>query len=318
MAALEKIRELCRVLAFYADRLHLMRDTEGSENGSAYGANYLSDHLETAPYGGIAPWYKVIEPIYAELDGHMQGADQALCDRVFADREILAAQPKLHRIRACYEFDKEVDQARAILEGGAVGTTLAHIVEQQLFWTLVPAVADALAGCKAIAVFGSGPLPLTALAMVSALGSEVTCIERDPTAFGLGSQLIELSPWSDRIRSMAASVDALTDLDRFDAIVGTVLLGVSMQDDHHQPKGGLITHILDRMRPGAPLILRDPFALGRLFYPPADLVPGDALNLARFDPESGPGLTYRSSFLILRRPRPEHRHADPSPLRLHP
>ncbi|MDJ0949994.1 MAG: nicotianamine synthase family protein [Alphaproteobacteria bacterium] len=318
MGALENIRELCGVLAFYADRLHLMRNPDGSAEASAYGANYLSDHLETAPYGGISPWYRVVEPIYAELDGHMQRADQALCDQVFADRAILAAEPKLHRIRACYEFDKEIEQARALLQGGDVGRTLAQMVEQQLFWTLVPAVADALAGCKSIAVFGSGPLPITALTMASALDSDLTCIEREATAFALGSKLIEQSRWADQIRNVAKSVDEVTDLGRYDAVVGTVLLGVSMKDNQHQPKDALIAHVLERMRPGAPLILRDPFDLGRLFYPPANLAASDALELARFDPESGPGLTYRSSFLILRKPSPEHAYTAPSTVRLHP
>ena len=71
MTEAEKILQLCGVLSFYADRLDLMRKSGGSAGRPAYGANYLSDRLEDDPYGEIRPWYKVIEPIYVELDGLM-------------------------------------------------------------------------------------------------------------------------------------------------------------------------------------------------------------------------------------------------------
>lgn len=317
MGALSEIRQLCQVLSFYSDRLGLMRDPERSAQPSAYGANYLSDGPDQEPYREIAPWYKVVEPLYAELDGLMQSADRSLHSLVFADRGILAVEPKLHRIRACYEFDKEIDEAQALLTGGDVGTKLTHMIEHQSFWTLPPAVIEALAGCKIVAVLGSGPLPLTALTIASALDSHVTCIEREPAAFEIGSRLIELSNCSKNIRSVAANVEELGDLGDYDAIAATVLLGVSLQDHHGEPKAALVEHILQRMRPGAPLILRDPFGLGRLFYPAANLVPADAIDLTRIDPESGPGLTYRSSFIIFRRSCSEQHHAGPSAIRLH-
>ena len=302
------IRDLCGVLSFYADRLDQLRAHAG--NGpSIDGATYLADQ---GGYGTVNPWYRVIDPIYAELDAHVRRADQGLCEEVFADPQILAGEAKLHQIRACYEFDKEFDQARAILNSDSPGAALADLVADQAYWALSPAVRETLADASSIAVVGSGPLPLTALAIAATVGARVTCIERDHDACILGRQMIETSAHADLIETLEAGVDQVETLKHHDAVICAVLLGVSMDNDRAMPKADIIEQIVARARPDALTVLRDPFGLGRLFYPSADLGSSPRLDVERLDPETGPDLPYRSSFLLIRRAQAAEDHARPS------
>jgi len=308
------IRGLCGALAFYADRLDLLRAKTSNGQLHIDGATYLADE---GGYGAISPWYRVIDPIYAELDAHVRRADRALCEAVFADPDILAIEAKLHRIRACYEFDKEFDQARAILESDDPGTTLAELVAEQAYWALAPGTRETLSEAGSIAVVGSGPLPLTALAIAASIGSPVTCIERDHAASALGRKMIEASGHGDLIDTVEAGVDDVEDLSRHGAVICAVLLGVSMSGKPSVPKAGIIERIVARSGPGTLTVLRDPFGLGRLFYPPADLDSEPALEIERHDPETGPDLPYRSSFLLIRRALAAEDHARSSAASIH-
>lgn len=316
--AVDDIRRLSGVLAFYADRLDRLRAPRGSAAAIDARSQYLFEDIAEVPYTDISPWYKVVEPIYGELDGHLRAADRTLCDRVFADPEIRSAEPKLHRLRAAYEYDKEADQARALLADRAAGAKLARLADRQSYWTLPPTVGRALAGCRNIAVLGAGPLPLTALAIASAINGRVACVEIDPVGSRLGARVIALSPHAHRIRCIAAGAEDLTDLDNFDAVVATVLLGVSLDGERHGSKAAIVGRILERLPAGAPLILRDPYGLGRLLYPTADLAPAGAFDLTRIDPARDPQQRYRSSFIILHSPGPKHGYAQSGTVRIHP
>lgn len=299
---LAAVRELCGVLAFYGGRLDRLRHHVDPGDSAVNGSTYL---VPGAAYGDVSPWYRVIEPVFAELDGYVRGAGAAFCESVFADGRIRTAAPLLHQLRACYEFDTEYDQARALLMDRDPGAALAALLEEQAHWTRAPRVAEALAGCKRLAVLGSGPLPLTALAFAAALSddngaAEVTCIERDPEAIGIARKLIAVSARADAIETVEASVDHDTDLTGFDALIGTVLLGVSLEDDGHAAKAELIRSLMDRASPDAVLVLRDPYRMGRLFYPPAGLEGAAGLEVTRHDPETGPDIPYSSSYLVVR------------------
>lgn len=300
---LAAVRELCGVLAFYGGRLEPLRHPDDLADVSVNGSTYL---VPGAAYGDISPWYRVIEPVFAELDGFVRGASADFCDAVFEDPVIQAAAPKLHQLRACYEFDTEYEEARALLMERDPARALADMLEQQAHWTRAPKVAEALAGRKRLAVLGSGPLPLTALAFADALSdekgrAEVTCIERDPEAIGIARKLVAVSAQADAVRTVEASVDQETDLSGFDAIIGTVLLGVSLEDDRHAAKAGIIRGLMDRADPGAVLVLRDPYRMGRLFYPAAGLDEIPGLAVTRHDPETGPDTPYSSSYLVVRK-----------------
>ncbi len=307
--ALDDIRRICGVLAFYADRLDCLREPSGSAAAIDADTQYLFEDRAEVPYSEISPWYRLVEPLYSELDTHLRAADHALCQQVFADSEIRSAEPKLHRIRAAYEYDKETDVARALVADRAAGTRLARMVDQQSYWTLTPDVICALSGCRNVAVMGSGPLPLTALAIASAIDGRVTCVEIETVGSQLGSQVVEFSRHADRVRSVAADAWDGVEYDDFDAVVATVLLGVSIRDERHQSKAAIAGRILESIPAGAPLIMRDPFDLGRLVYPPANLDLDRTTDFTRMDPERDPQQPWRLSFLILRQSAWKHDHA---------
>jgi nicotianamine synthase-like protein len=297
-AALADITELCGALTFYANRLDGLRRAKTANSGKVNGSTYLVD---TATADTISPWYRVVEPIYAELDHYVRGVKGDLCDSVFRDTRMRDIETRLHRLRACYELDKEIDEATAILEGKEPGAALARMTEQQAYWTLTPAVRDVLADCRNVAVIGSGPLPLTALAVAAELGCQVTCIERDPLAFDLGTRLIAMTEYRDLVETVCMDVDEMAVMSDFDAVLGSVLLGVSIDDVNHAAKDEVVLRMMDRADADTPLVLRDPYGLGRLFYPPMDVSRTPSLDVARLDPETGPDLPYRSSFLIIRK-----------------
>ncbi|MGI9413545.1 MAG: nicotianamine synthase family protein [Hyphomicrobiales bacterium] len=303
------IRELCGALVFYANRLGRLRRRVEPVRADVTGATYLSADCE---YATTSPWYRVIEPIYAELDTFVRRGDAAQCAEVFADSWILANEPKLHRMRACYEFDKEFDEARAILDGDDPAATLSLMVSEQAYWAMAPAVRDVLMGMRHVAVAGSGPLPLTALAIAAGTGARVTCIERDGAACRLARRLIEISGHAGMVDAVETAIADTGLLTTCDAVVGAVLLGVSHDAAPTMPKREIIDQVLSRAKPGALLVMRDPYRLGRLFYPPADVAASPGLEVERIDPETGPDQPYMSSFLFVRRTEPVEAHARSS------
>ena len=69
----ERIIEITNVIAFYAKRLTLMRGRDVTKE--ALNRTYLSSGSSKAAYQTVSPWYQILEPIYAELEGLMQQAD---------------------------------------------------------------------------------------------------------------------------------------------------------------------------------------------------------------------------------------------------
>lgn len=262
---------------------------------------YLSADEADMAYRSIVPWYKLIEPLYAELEALMQQADNAESAYVLAQEEINMLLARSYQIRAAYEFDKEMEEAKALLGADHPAQSLVKMVEHQSYWTLSDAVIKALQGARHVAVIGSGPLPLTALSIAAKTDCNVTCYERDVEAFDLGNQIVALSPDAGRITCLNENADGGPAFQEFDAVFTAVLLGVSLNDIDHRPKSETIGGLFDAMRPATPVILRDPYRLGALFYPPADIEHEEDMDVQRFDPQSGPGIPYRSSFLILRK-----------------
>lgn len=294
------IRDLTRVLAFYSRRLELLRplaDNEIADEPLTRG--YLSGDSAEMAYRSIAPWYSLVEPLYAEIEASMQKASFEEKTAVLSDPEILELLPANHRIRAAYELDKEVQEAEHMLDETDPQKALSDIIEHQSYWILTEPVLEALSGAKRVAVIGSGPLPLTAIAVAERTNAEVTCYERDTVAYDLGDKIIELSKARDKITSLCESAVPGPDMAGFDAILCAVLLGVSVEDEHHHTKKELLTGFAQAMGSNGKVILRDPYQLGALFYPKAGIEEELSLQSRRFDPDMKPGDPYRSSFLIL-------------------
>lgn len=294
-----RIVEICGQLAAEADRL-----LKGP--GAA-----------ATPQDGASSLFAAIDPLYRELEALMQGAGPALVREILAAPGLQAAEPGLHRLRATYEFDKERLRALEILDSEDPAARLAAFYAQEAHWALGPELRGALADCGQVIVAGSGALPLTALAIATELGTGVTVLDRDPEAFALGMRLIEIAGHGKTIAGIEADILEIERLERYDAIVGAVLLGVPLQDTPPGAKARLLGQVVARMRPGAKLILREPHALGRLLYPPAGLATGQDLAITCHEPVVGPGIPYRSGLIVAERLELEEQHADPSALSLH-
>ena len=294
----EQIVEISNVIAFYAKRLTLMRGRD--ETKGALSRSYLSSGSTKTPYQTVSPWYQILEPIYAELESLMQQADNADTARILTDARIKTQLELLHQIRAAYEFDKEIDAARSILDLEDPAQHLADIIDHQSYWILTEPVLNALKPTKNVAVIGSGPLPLTALAVAEQTGATVTCFELDKEAFELGNQIIAHSPQKQTITCLNQLAEGGEVFERFDAVISAVLLGVDLDSPNHIPKSQTLNGFLSAVPNNAPVILRDPFRLGCLFYPAAETDQLAKVEVSRFDPSTAIGEPYRSSFLILR------------------
>ncbi|MEP3630453.1 MAG: nicotianamine synthase family protein [Hyphomicrobiales bacterium] len=294
----EQIIEITNVIAFYAKRLTLMRGRDVTTE--ARSRSYLSSGSAETAYQTVSPWYQILEPIYAELEGLMQQADSDDTARILADDRIKGALEHLHQIRAAYEFDKEIDAAKTILGLEDPAQHLAEIMDHQSYWILTEPVLKALKGAKNVAVIGSGPLPLTALGVAEQTDAFVTCFELDKDAFDLGNKIIAHSPQKQNIACLNQLAKGGDVFKKFDAVISAVLLGVDLDSPNHIPKSETLNAFLSAVPNNAPVILRDPFRLGSLFYPAAQTDQLSNIDVNRFDPLAAIGEPYRSSFLILR------------------
>lgn len=311
---LERVRELCAALLGCAESLERMRaehpvsalgDAYADDGGTLWGGTVGA----TAKVNGTAFWFDDIEPTYAELDELIRYASTDLCREVFADDAICELAPAIHRVRAAYERDKELVQARNLVDAADAAERLKHIIELERYWAMGPELRDALAGARHVLVAGSGPLPLTALSIGANLDVHVTCVERDPECHDLGCRLIELSNLGHRMSTREADILEISDFDDYDAIVGVVLLGVDAVGQRASAKTQIARHIIDNMSPGTRLVLRDPHGLGRLLYPSVSLEESDAVAVVRHVPEVGPTRPYRSGLVVAERRHPSRGHA---------
>ena len=314
-ATVHRIIELCEILGSYAERLQDLRyspsDARSEVAWDSAGECLWGGTIGASRGAPEAPldWYHALGPHYEELDRIIRDASGSLCDRVLSHARVLAVMSRMHRLRAAYEYHKEMAQAQAILGNGDDSSRLMHLLERESYWALGPELRRALSGSRDVLVAGSGPLPLSALSIASALGARVTCVEREPEGFRIGKRLIEASGHGHVVSSIEADIVDLQRLDRYDAILGVVLLGVDVGNQYVSRKSDIVEHVLARIRPGASFILREPHGLGRLLYPSVELHATSEIKVARWLPGVGKEHPYRSALVIARRFDPESRHA---------
>ena len=313
--SLGRIRELCATLGACADNLDNLR----AEHPVSRVADPGSDDAATlwggtvgataSKVNGVGFWFDDIEPIYAELDELIRYAPSELCRSVLADDGIQSLAPGIHRVRAAYERDKELVEARNLVQAANVKARLERIIAEESYWAMNQELRAALDGMRHVLVAGSGPLPLTALCIGASLDVRVSCIERDTECHVLGQRLIALSGLADKVECMNVDLLDMTDFDAYDAIVGVVLLGVGIDGQQASSKAAIARHIITHMTPGTRMVLRDPHGLGRLLYPSVALEPSEAVEVTRVVPEVGPTRPYRSGLVIAERRLPDSGHA---------
>ena len=313
--AFRRIREICSTLDACAQSLDALR-ADHPVSGAA-----ISDAGGDAPLwggtvgarpsrvNGTSFWYDEIEPLYRELDELIRYAPGELCESVLCDEQIRTLAPGIHRIRAAYERDRELIQARKLVKADDAQARLKSTIDQESYWALGEELLGALNASRHILVAGSGPLPLTALCIGATLDVHVTCVERDAESHSLGQQLIGMSGVEERFESINADILDLTNFDDYDAIVGVVLLGVGTEDHQTSTKAAIAQHIITHMSPGTRMVLRDPHGLGNLLYPSVELGENTEVDVTRHVPDVGLNRPYRSGLVVAERRSPDTDHA---------
>jgi len=305
--AFSRILELSTVLAHRAknmDGLRAAHPIDPAPAPDAHGDAPLwggTVGAQESKVNGTSYWFDDIEPVYAELDQLIRYAPIALHQSVFSDQRVRALAPDNHRIRAAYERDKELIQARNLVRANDGRTRLKRTIEHETYWALGEELRMALADSRRILVAGSGPLPLTALCIGATLDVHVTCVERDAECHTLGQRLITMSGREDHFECVNADILSVKDFDSFDAVVGVVLLGVGTNSNEASTKATIARHIISHMSPGARMVLRDPHGLGKLLYPSVDLDEDAEISVTRHVPEVGPSHPYRSGLVVAER-----------------
>jgi len=313
--ALARIHELCGMLGVCAENMDALRAAHPvaavnlpGEAGDAplWGGTVGGDATKV---NGEFYWFDEIEPVYGELDQLIRYASAELHEGVLADQSIRALAPAIHRVRAAYERDKELIQARNLVQADDAREQLERTIEHESYWAMGEELRRALESSQHILVAGSGPLPLTALCIGATLGVRVTCVERDKECHTLGRKLIKMSSHADNFDCINADILDLMSFDAYDAIVGVVLLGVGTEGNKPSTKATIARHIINHMSPGARMVLRDPHGLGKLLYPSVDLAQTPGVQVTRHVPDVGPTRPYRSGLVIAERSMPDKGNA---------
>ena len=306
----ERILALCRALEACAAGMDELRNEHPvhaqpcvADDAPLWGGSVGSK------VNGAAYWFDDIEPVYGELDELIRFAPADLHARVLSDARIRALAPAIHRVRAAYERDKELLQARFLVEADDGPQRLGRIIAEESYWALGDELREALGTSRRILVAGSGPLPITALCIGATLDVHVTCVERDPACHALGERLIAMSGREEHFETVESDILALTSFADYDAIVGVVLLGVGTEGDEASSKARIARHIIAHMTPGTRMVLRNPHGLGRLLYPSLDLGEEPDVDVRRLVPQVGPDHPYRSGLVVAERRAPGADHA---------
>lgn len=309
----DRIIELCAALGSCAANMDALRAAHpvGSLQATGDAATLWGGTVGAGPskINGTSYWFDDIEPIYGELDEIIRYAAADVHRHALSDARIRALVPAIHRVRAAYERDRELIQARALVQADDGPARLARTIEEESYWALGDELRGALGGSRRILVAGSGPLPLTALCIGATLDVHVTCVERDTECHLLGQRLIAMSGRGEHFESVNADILEMTAFEDYDAIVGVVLLGVGTEGDDGSNKATIARHIVDYMSPRGRLVLRNPHGLGRLLYPSVDLGDGGDVRVTHLVPEVGPDHPYRSGLVVAERRAPDAGHA---------
>lgn len=303
--ATEQICDLCRHLSRHAALIGAFSNRRPEQDHEA-GVRALADQSlwggtiggRSEAQDGALPWYRSVEELYGRLDRLIRLSSPSLCEAIFGNPELRGMLPDLHRLRAAYEYEKELHLAQAILQQPDSAARLAGLLKKEIYWTLWPALRRALQGRENLLVIGCGPLPLTALTIAAELGIRVTCVERQRLGHALACEMIAIAGLGQSLRCIETDAVELTGLDAYDAIMPATLLGVPMEGEGSFGKQEGIAYIVAQMTEDTRLIIRDPHDLGRLLYPPVDLRALPGLEVERLVAPSGPAQPYRLSVIV--------------------
>lgn len=232
--------------------------------------------------------------------------DRDIVEKVLTHPSINPLLPSLRQICASAESCLELHWAEHIMAGQPQGReeeVLARLrsfpyydnYEELTRLELCAILSATKTAPRRVAFIGSGPLPLTSLCLLQALkekrgvvqrmsaspGSaaggvqdddkeEVVVLNVDYDEAAIAASLSLCLALGEAGRGMeficAEATSADKDLAEFDVVYLAALVGMSQGD-----KEGIILQVVDRMRPGALLVVRSSWGLRTCLYPEVDL-----------------------------------------------
>ena len=222
----------------------------------------------------------VHEEIYSALDPLLEAATPQDTAAVLSDPEFMETRDHLHRIRARYEFAREYEVAKRVLEladdGPSVGFRSADMYDAAVHFETALINAETP---RSVLFIGAGPFPITSIAYARMVpDARVVCIDNDTVAQKMADAIARKLKCGNLEVQLG---DGVTDPDfaEFDVVVVGLMIGVT---DHE--KAIAARRILARSRPKRALFFRSAVGAGRVIWPRLDLkLPGNVV----LDPVSG-------------------------------
>lgn len=239
---------------------------------------HLIDSLAGLPSLAPSP---AVDGLFGELVTTVLAAPEDDAGDVLADPGVRGRRALLHDLSARGEAERERSWATRIRDAADPHAELAafpYVGNYERLARLELGVVNrhATAPVRSVAVLGSGPLPLTALAWASALSVPVTGVDSDPFATSL-AESVTLALEAPHVRFETADARD-TDLAGYDLVFLAALVGATPTE-----KAEIAARVRSTMRPGSLLLARTARGLRTLLYPPVDtgaLAGFDVLEIA--------------------------------------
>lgn len=223
--------------------------------------------LLAAEPGGLEPGERT-DRVFAELVelcGHRPGPVAAA---VLADPRIGAVAGRLRRLCSAGEYRLELSWARRVAAADDAEAALRSFPYLANYRALVKLELGTVTGLAAgtpgrVCVLGSGPLPLTALLMARVLGCAVDAVDVEAEATLLAGGVLRRLPGGELVRGLSADAAGFAGTAEADVVLLAALVGLDPA-----AKRDVIGAVVDRMRPGALLLVRSAHRLRTLLYPP--------------------------------------------------
>jgi nicotianamine synthase len=206
-----------------------------------------------------------LEAAFRELEDLCTRAPQDLLEAVLCDERIRELRPRVCRLRAAYEYDREKHWADRISRHPEPALALAAYPNYRGHEAIVDYELGQIAGRQErplqVLFVGGGPLPLTPICLARHGGLDVTSLDREREACEISRALIDRLPLGGRLRVLHCDAMDVTGIDGYDVVWLAMLTG-----DDKAAKLKIARHMLAMMSEGQRLVLRSASGYQQLFY----------------------------------------------------
>lgn len=280
-------------------------------------AEYTSDAFRTVPmsmfhqarrdpsnWGSVdtGEWYEPALRLSVQMQAIIASADDVLCRLCEEDSYFASVVSRIYSLQLVWQSDMERAIALRLMHASNVVEELQRILREEEYWALPFPAAKWLRGARRVVFAGSGSLPLTALGLMHLGDFDIVCLDVDGHAVDMSRALMAKAGLLGRISIEAADFADWSGLVSCDAVLCGSLVGVLPQIGSPSDRNRVIQRTLDRLRPGVPLLIREPFGLEWVRYPSLDLHAVTTAEITRLPPVDASGAEVSGlGYLVLER-----------------